>query len=236
MTIIADCCGLDSGLDSFWRGWTSIDTMSPFNRALKAVESPSTAKAVKATAADTGPPATVDIQTLDQFLASVERRAFRMAQVSAGDREAALDIVQDAMMKLVQSYSERPAVEWRPLFFRILNNRITDWHRSQSSRWAIFDRWFGGDEEQGVDAMDQLEGSHREQPDQQLLAALSLQQIEAALQTLSPRQQQVFMLRCWEGLSTQETAQAMDCSEGTVKTLYSRALTGMRVNLGEDDE
>lgn len=183
-----------------------------------------------AMAADSGD----DVDNLEDFLAGVERRALRMAQVSAGDREAALDIVQDAMLKLVQHYRDRAPAEWRPLFYRILHNRINDWHRSQRSRWQVFERWFGGEAEEGQgDALDRLGGDERDQPDRQLLSQLTLEGIERALSTLSPRQQQAFMLRCWEGLSTSDTALAMECTEGTVKTLYSRSLTALKQQLGD---
>lgn len=216
----------DWGIDLRWPGWATIastthETLSPANRSTIALEM-------------TEPEEMTAAGSLNDFLTSVERRAFRMAQVSAGDRDVALDIVQDSMMKLVQNYSDKPAAEWRPLFFRILNNRITDWHRSQSSRWAVFDRWFGNDDDEGGDPMDQLQGQVSEQPDHQLLAESTMTQIEAAIGSLSPRQQQAFMLRCWEGLSTLETATTMGCSEGTVKTLYARSLSSLRQCLGEN--
>ena len=209
-----------------WQRWATIEAMSQ-----PSSHTPSqTAGAVASAEGD------ADAQTLDSFLAAVERRAFRMAQVSTGDREAALDIVQDSMMKLVQHYSERPPSQWRPLYFRILNNCITDWHRRQSRRWQVFDRWFGGREEEGGDDMDQFAMPDNEQPERQLLAQIALEDIERAVRTLSTRQQQAFMLRCWEGLSTADTATAMDCTEGTVKTLYSRAMAGLRQALGEHHE
>lgn len=175
----------------------------------------------------------IEVDNLDDFLASVERRAFRMAQVAAGDRDAALDIVQDAMLKLVQHYADKQASQWRPLFFRILGNRITDWHRQQKSRWAVFDRWFGGDAE-GEESMDQFSADDRQEPLSQVLTTATLASIETAVRALSPRQQQVFMLRCWEGMSTAEAAEAMDCTQGTVKTLYSRAIVNLRNQLETD--
>lgn len=176
------------------------------------------------------------VGSLDDFLASVERRAYRMAQVATGDREAALDIVQDSMMKLVQSYSNKTAAEWRPLFFRILHNCINDWHRSQTRRWAVFDRWFGSDNSEGEDPLDQIESHDGNEPDGQLLAEATLERIDAAIRALSPRQQQTFMLRCWEGMSTAETAAAMDCTLGTVKTLYSRAMASINACLQEGEQ
>jgi RNA polymerase sigma-70 factor (ECF subfamily) len=170
--------------------------------------------------------------TLDSFLAGVERRAFRMACVSTGDRDAALDIVQDAMLRLVRSYRDRPADEWPPLFFRILGNTITDWHRRQQHGARIFDRWFGSHlADDGEDALDSLPLPANQQPEQQLEVAQDMMVLETAINSLSLRQQQAFMLRCWQGLSTTETATVMGCTEGTVKTLYSRALHSLRATL-----
>lgn len=170
--------------------------------------------------------------TLDSFLAGVERRAFRMARISTGDADAALDIVQEAMLRLVRSYRNRPADEWPPLFFRILGNAITDWHRRQRHSGNLFDRWFGSHlaDDEG-NALDSLPLPAEQQPEQLLDIAQHMQALETAIGGLSRRQQQAFMLRCWQGLSTAETAAAMGCTEGTVKTLYSRALHGLRTAL-----
>ncbi|MBT8422324.1 MAG: RNA polymerase sigma factor [Gammaproteobacteria bacterium] len=170
---------------------------------------------------------------MDRFLAGVERRAYQMARVSTGDPDAALDIVQDAMYRLVKSYQHKSADDWPPLFYRILNNAITDWHRQRSRGWKVFDRWFGADDT--VDPVNTAPAPVSLQPERQVQTNESLQQLETALQELPPRQQQAFMLRCWEGLSTRDTATAMGCSEGTVKTLYSRALHRLREQLEHPD-
>jgi RNA polymerase sigma-70 factor (ECF subfamily) len=172
--------------------------------------------------------------TLDSFLAGVERRAFRMARISTGDPDAALDIVQDAMLKLVRSYRQRPADEWSPLFYRILGNTITDWHRQQQHSGKIFDRWFGSHLDDSEDALDSLPLPSAQQPEQLIDLAQNMAALEAAIRALSRRQQQAFMLRCWQGLSTAESAAAMGCTEGTVKTLYSRALHSLRATLDTD--
>lgn len=169
--------------------------------------------------------------TLDSFLAGVERRAFNMARVSTGDPDAALDIVQDAMLRLVRSYRGRPAEEWPPLFYRILGNAITDWHRQQQQSGKIFDRWFGSNVDDNDDAMDSLPLPAGQQPEQLVDIGQNIAAAEAAINALSPRQQQAFMLRCWQGFTTAETAAAMGCTEGTVKTLYSRALHSLRATL-----
>ena len=172
--------------------------------------------------------------TLDSFLAGVERRAFRMARISTGDADAALDIVQDAMLRLVRSYRGRPAAEWTPLFYRILGNAMTDWHRQQRQSGKIFDRWFGSSVEDNDDAMDSLPMPAGQQPDELVDIGQNLAAVEAAINALSLRQQQAFMLRCWQGFSTAEAAAAMGCTEGTVKTLYSRALHSLRATLTAD--
>lgn len=164
---------------------------------------------------------------LNQFLADVEGRAFTMANIATRNRDDALDIVQDAMISLVTRYSAKPADQWRPLFYRILNNKINDCHRRRSSR-SRFHFW--GNEADEVtehdaasDAADPTASTVDAAVDDQ-----TLQQVEQALQLLPARQQQAFMLRMWEGLSVRETAIAMRCSEGSVKTHLSRAMSTMR--------
>jgi RNA polymerase sigma-70 factor (ECF subfamily) len=173
-------------------------------------------------------------QALNRFLAGVERRALRMATISLGNQDDALDLVQDAMMKLATRYSNRSEDEWGPLFHRILQNSITDWHR----RAWVRDRWrrFVG----GQDSHDEFDDPLETLPDsRQPMSPERLQQedamvcLEQAIHQLSLRQQQAFMLRLWEGLSVEETAQAMGCSQGSVKTHYSRAVTLLRERLEE---
>lgn len=170
-----------------------------------------------------------DCQSLEQFLAGVERRALQMARVRTGDPDAALDIVQDAMYKLVKNYRDKGADDWPPLFYRILNNGIADFHRKRARGWKVFDRWFGGDDT--VDPVNTAPAAANLQPDSVLQTDQSMAALETAIRELSTRQQQAFMLRCWEGLNTADTANAMGCSEGTVKTLYSRALHSLRDRL-----
>ena len=170
---------------------------------------------------------------LERFLASVERRAYRMAWVATSHREDALDIVQDAMLRLVKGYAGRDAAEWGPLFQRILQSTINDWHRRSQvrNRWR---QWlsFGRDAE--ADEADPLETTVADQapePGAQLAADQAMTVLDAALQALPLRQQQAFLLRHWEGLSVAETAAAMGCSEGSVKTHFSRAVQNLRDKL-----
>ncbi len=173
-----------------------------------------------------------DNQALEQFLASVERRAFRMASLAVGNQDDALDIVQEAMMKLATHYGNREATQWPPLFQRILQNAITDHHRRHTQpRWQ---RWLGIRQDQGSvdqDALNNHPDPKTREPMQQAQQDESMALLERAIQALPLRQQQAFMLRLWEGLSVAETSQAMGCSEGSVKTHYSRAVRALRDKL-----
>jgi len=173
--------------------------------------------------------------TLDRFLASVERRAFRIAQMAVRDRDDALDIVQGAMLRLARSYAGRPSAEWRPLFYRILYNGIRDFQRRRSVRSRIFGflpgNWDEG-EESTADPFERVAGDGPD-PLRQLIADEAMQKLESAVRQLPARQQQAFAMRCLEGLDVAETATAMGCSEGSVKTHYFRALQALRAQLGE---
>ncbi len=156
-----------------------------------------------------------------------------MAYLAIGQREDALEVVQEAMSLLVQKYARRPDAQWGPLFHRILQNRIRDWYRRTAvrNRWR---QWFGG-----------LSGSHNEEteglenfpdhsmrnPEQEFQQKSAVDALTAALKDLSLRQQQVVLLRVWEELDVAETARVMGCSEGSVKTHYSRAIHLLRRKL-----
>ncbi|HEX2586476.1 MAG TPA: RNA polymerase sigma factor [Steroidobacteraceae bacterium] len=174
------------------------------------------------------------IQTLNKFLASVEKRAFQIARVSVRDADEALDIVQDAMIKLARRYADRPEEEWRPLFYRILNNRIRDWQRRRMVRNKLFG-WLPGnftDNEESGDPYEAVpETGHG--PSEQLMLKSAMVTLQTALHELPARQQQAFCLRNFEGLDVAQTATAMGCSEGSVKTHYSRAVHTLREKLGD---
>ena len=172
-------------------------------------------------------------RALDSFLAEVERKAFRMAQIALRHEQDALDAVQDAMLQLVRSYAARPPAEWRPLFYRILENRIRDMQRRRTVRGRVMS-WlpFGSDDEDEADPIAQAP-DHAPGPVAQLQGDEIMQALERALNTLPPRQRQAFLLRNFEGLDVAETALAMGCSEGSVKTHYFRAVQVLRVQLGE---
>ncbi|MFW5450189.1 MAG: RNA polymerase sigma factor [Methylophagaceae bacterium] len=171
--------------------------------------------------------------SLNHFLAENEGRAFRMAQMATGHSDDALDIVQEAMLKLVQKYSDREAAEWGPLFHRILQRQITDWYRSSSIKQRFFGWLSSNDDELPGSYLEIIEDPMTRTPDQLLQNNQAIDVLQSALQLLPMRQRQAFLLRCWQGLNTEQTASAMACSTGSVKTHYHRALTNLRSKLGD---
>jgi RNA polymerase sigma-70 factor (ECF subfamily) len=181
-----------------------------------------------AAAAAMPPPATPDPpRDLDEFLAGVERRAFRLAELSLGSREDALDAVQDAMIRLVR-YRARPPSEWTPLFWRILRRQLTDRHRRLAVRRRVF-AWLGRDGE-AVDAADVVPDPLAD-PARRHHESAAFHALGRALRALPRRQRECFLLRELEGLDVAATASAMGCSTGSVKTHLSRALAALRGHL-----
>ena len=171
---------------------------------------------------------------LNKFLGDVERRALRIAEIAIRDRDEALDLVQDAMIKLVKNYADRPDDEWTPLFYRILQNGIRDWHRRQKVRNRVM-VWFGrgGSTDDEYDPVAQAPDLAGRTPDEEMQTGEAMRRLETAIQALPARQREAFMLRTFEGLNVAGTAVAMGCSDGSVKTHYSRAIHTLRDKLGE---
>jgi RNA polymerase sigma-70 factor (ECF subfamily) len=166
---------------------------------------------------------------LSDFLAGVERRAFKQAMFAVRDEDGALDIVQDSMMRLAEKYGERPLAELPLLFQRILQNAIRDYYRRGRTRARNFVA-LSSLEATDDDSHDPLETLEVDAalhpfatPHDALLRRETLGLVEAALENLPPRQREAFLLRYWEGLDIAETAEIMGCSEGSVKTHCSRA-------------
>lgn len=174
-----------------------------------------------------------DSRALDRFLAGVERRAFRMACIATGHDDEALDLVQEAMLKLVESYADRDEAEWGPLFHRILQSKIRDWYRRQRvrSRWRV---WLGRDEdgEAADDPLEAIADPAMPTAEHQVTLKEASAALDEALRSLPLRQQQAFLLRAWEELDVAQTAAALGCSEGSVKTHYFRAIHTLRKRLG----
>ena len=182
----------------------------------------------------TDPEAQTRSRALNQFLAGVELKAFKMAQAALRHEDDALDAVQDAMLQLVRAYADRPAEEWKPLFYRILENRIRDLQRRRTVRGRVI-AWLpfrGDDDDDEPDPIAQAP-SPEPQPPRRLELDQAVAGLEKALGELPGRQRQAFLLRALEGLDVAETAAAMGCSQGSVKTHYFRALQALRAQLGE---
>lgn len=182
-------------------------------------------------------------QELSYFLSEVERRAFRQIAYAVRDDQVALDIVQDSMMKLVEKYADRPAQELPMLFQRILQNTTRDFWRRQKIRnmWISLFSSFGpnGDDAEESDPLEILsvEGvEHQNQPEAQFEQKETMALIEDALRQLPSRQREAFMMRYWEDMDVAETAAAMRCSQGSVKTHCSRAVRSLAKLLSENGE
>jgi RNA polymerase sigma-70 factor, ECF subfamily len=168
---------------------------------------------------------------LSAFLASVERRAFKQAVFAVRDEEAALDIVQDAMLRLSERYGDRAPEELAPLFQRIVQNAIRDWFRRQKVRnlWttllsSLAPGRDGDDDQDPLDTLPAAGDANREDsPPDRLERVQVIEIIEQEVSRLPPRQREAFLMRYWEELDVAETAKAMGCSEGSVKTHCSRA-------------
>ncbi len=179
------------------------------------------------------------VPDLDNFLRQVERRAYRTALLSTKKSADALDIVQEAMLRVVQYYRERSPEELPLLFNRILQNCIVDWHREQAKQR----RWFWNkkpvenesEAEESDDALNSVADEKNINPAELMLRARDVQRALAVLGDLAFRQRQAFILRAWEGLDVSATASIMGCSEGSVKTHYFRAVQELKRALMQDE-
>lgn len=155
------------------------------------------------------------------------------------EEQAALDIVQDAMLRLAERYGDRPLAELPMLFQRILQNAIRDWYRRQKVRslWVtLFSSLLPGrGEEEDRDVLETLaapgQSNGEAPPPDHLERTQLLEIIEQELTKLPVRQREAFLMRYWEELDVADTARAMGCSEGSVKTHCSRAAHALAVAL-----
>ena len=179
-----------------------------------------------------GNPRLATDQELSNFLKSVEKRAFKRTAFTVRDDDAALDIVQDAMIRLSERYADRPAEELPLVFQRILSNATMDWFRRQKVRNALFSNLSdfepAGSDDGDFDLLESLESAEgslgSESAAETVSRAQILLQIEGEIAELPTRQREAFLLRYWEEFDVAETAEAMGCSEGSVKTHCSRAV------------
>lgn len=172
---------------------------------------------------------------LSDFLEAVERRAFKQTTYAVRDDHAALDIVQDAMMKLAEKYGDKPVAEFPMLFQRILQNTMRDFWRRQKVRnlWTTLLSSFGSSEEgEDRDPLETIDvEDDSDEPSVQLERSQTIKLIEIALGKLPTRQREAFVLRYWEDMDVAETAKIMGCSDGSVKTHCSRAVHALAAEL-----
>jgi RNA polymerase sigma-70 factor (ECF subfamily) len=175
---------------------------------------------------------------LSDFLVNIERRAFKQTAYAVRDEHVALDIVQDAMMKLAEKYADRPVNEFPMLFQRILQNTMRDFWRRQKIRniWTSLLSSFAvkGDDGEESDPLEFLSATTldvRDEPEAQLEQRQTMALIEIALTKLPNRQREAFVMRYWEDMDVAETAIAMGCSQGSVKTHCSRAVRALAASL-----
>lgn len=171
---------------------------------------------------------------LSDFLKSVEKRAFKRTVYHVREEESALDIVQDSMMKLAEHYGDKPVNELPMLFQRILSNCTLDWFRRQKTRNALFSNLSDFESASEDGDFDLLETYSSPEQSQQVESAEDstrraqvLREIECEILELPARQREAFLMRYWEEMDVAETAAAMGCSEGSVKTHCSRAVQAL---------
>ena len=177
-------------------------------------------------------------QELTEFLKGVEKRAFKRSVYHVRNEEAALDIVQDSMMKLAEHYGHKPVDELPMLFQRILSNCTLDWFRRQKVQNALFSsasEFESTNEDGDFDIFETLgaasDSEMGESAETQTERAQTLREIESQIQLLPARQREAFLMRYWEDMDVAETAAAMGCSQGSVKTHCSRAVQALGLAL-----
>lgn len=169
---------------------------------------------------------------LKNFMQEITGRALVMMESATHNQHGiAMDLVQEAFIALHKSYADKSTEEWYPLFYTILNNKLQDWRRKEARRNQPFSFFkkvsLDDDDVEQLDIVDE----NTPNPYTFLDQAVTAEEIQEAIAQLPVRQQQAFMLRAWEGFDVQTTAQIMDCSEGSVKTHYHRAIQALRSTL-----
>ncbi|KJV40536.1 RNA polymerase sigma factor [Acinetobacter brisouii] len=171
-------------------------------------------------------------QRLKFFMQDVTGRALVMMEnATQGQQGIAMDLVQEAFISLHKSYADKEIDEWYPLFYTILNNKLQDWRRKEARRAHPFSLFKKISLDDDSEEILEIEDQQQLNPFDTLDQAVTIEEIQQAIRQLPVRQQQAFMLRAWEGFDTQTTAQIMNCSEGSVKTHYHRAIQGLRTAL-----
>jgi RNA polymerase sigma-70 factor (ECF subfamily) len=184
-----------------------------------------------------------DQTLLNNFFAELQHKAYHVAYGALWDKETALDVVQESMLRFVQYYRDKPEPEWPALFRSVLNSRINDQRRKRllatTKRKLLSLTGLGLANAERDEHMAEAELSdiqHEEgisDPEAGVTASQLKRRIEQALATLAERQRQVFLLREQLGLSIRDTADILGCSENSIKQHHFRALRAMRAQLSE---
>lgn len=179
-----------------------------------------------------------NLSAMEKFLVAIEKRGYAVAYSGLGHREDALDAVQDSMFQLVKRYADKTEPEWKALFYRILHNRINDTLRRRKLNnvlfgWLPYRQTEDEKAQSHDDLFDKVPATPGNSPDSAMEQERQASALQEAVAGLPRRQREAFVLRCWQGFSTSETANSMGCSEGSVKTHYSRAMESLRTTLKE---
>jgi len=172
-------------------------------------------------------------QQLNQFFIHHEKKAYAIAFMSLKNQDDAPDVVQDVMIKFVEKYKNKKVSHWTALFFRMVQNRITDFHRTNTNKKKYF-FFFGSNKDEGI--IEQVADVYYVSALKQIDTDIKIEKLQQALELLPTRQLQAFICRIWEGLSVYETSKSMKCSQGSVKTHLFRALKMIRKHIEEHND
>jgi RNA polymerase sigma-70 factor, ECF subfamily len=172
-------------------------------------------------------------EVFDRFFRANQRRAFAMIRLSVSTDADALDIIQQSMERLYVNYKLKSENELKPLFYRILNNALMDFHRKRKAASKLF--FWRNYEIEDSSASDEIHAADISSPEDIISAQQSANKVIKAIRQLSIKQKQCYMLRVWESMSVKETASVMQCSEGTVKTHFHRACQLLQQSLKDEN-
>ncbi|VAW42075.1 RNA polymerase sigma-70 factor [hydrothermal vent metagenome] len=161
-------------------------------------------------------------EQLNQFFIEHEKKAYTIAFMALKNQDDALDVVQDVMIKFVEKYKHKNIAHWGPLFYRMVQNRITDFHRASTRRKKYFSFFNNDDDDENI--IEQVADDKYVSALEQIDNDMQIAHLQLSIKELSARQLQAFICRIWEGLSVAQTAKSMKCSQGSVKTHLFRAL------------
>ena len=168
-------------------------------------------------------------QKLDDFFRDCQKQAYSIAYLSVNNKADSLDVVQNTMIAFIKYYKNKPDDQWKPLFYRVLQNKINDHFRGKKSWFQLFSQ----PSEHEEDAVSPLQGEDHETPTDSYRSGEIIDQVSEAISHLPERQKQVVVYRLWQGFSVKETAKIMKVSQGSIKTHLSRALSQLKGQLGD---